>query len=86
MSDNLKYSLEQMQQTLSDANRYTELYSEAITTMDTTIKNLSNSWVSTEVGTYDAFLEKYNARRQETLKKQIENFNDTANDIKRLFS
>jgi len=60
----LKFTLEEMQATLTDAQRYTNAYSEAITELDTTIKALSSDWVSTEIGTYEAFVEKYNLKRQ----------------------
>lgn len=95
----LKYTLAQMQQALSDANAKTNAYSEAITTLDSTIKKLGNDWISTEVGTYEAFLEKYNAKRQslfdardymiqfcKKLGERIQTFSDTANEIKSSFN
>ena len=63
MSEDLHFSLEEMDATLTEASLKTKLYSEAITLLDETINNLADSWISTEVGTYEEFLDRYNARR-----------------------
>lgn len=94
----LEFTLAEMQATRDDAQRYTQAYSEAITELDATIKNLSNDWVSTEIGTYEEFVEKYNAKRDSLfdardymikfcnkLDEKIQEFQDTANAIKASF-
>ena len=94
----LKFSLAEMQETLRVANAQTNLYSEAITTLDTTINQLSSSWITSEIGTYEEFLNRYNEKRQQLfdardymiqfcnkLNEQINRFDETANEIKSSF-
>ena len=94
----LEFTLAEMQATRDEAQRYTQAYSEAITELDATIKSLSNDWVSTEIGTYEEFVEKFNAKRDSLfdardymikfcnkLDEKIQEFQDTANAIKASF-
>ena len=94
----LEFTLSEMQATKDDAQKFTNAYSEAITELDNTIKNLANDWVSTEIGTYEEFVEKYNAKRDRLfeardymlkfcakLDEKIQQFQDTANSIKASF-
>ena len=96
--DSLKFSLAEMQETLRVANAQTNLYSEAITTLDTTINQLSSSWITSEIGTYEEFLNKYIEKRQQLfdardymiqfcnkLNEQINRFDETASEIKNSF-
>ncbi len=94
----LEFSLAEMRAARDDAQKYTNLYSEAITELDKTIKELANDWVSTEIGTYEEFVEKYNAKRDSLfnardymlkfcgkLEEKIQEFQETANAIKSSF-
>lgn len=94
----LEFTLSEMQATRDEAQRYTQAYSEAITELDETIKNLANDWVSSEIGTYEEFVEKYNTKRDalfdardymikfcNKLDEKIQEFQDTANSIKASF-
>jgi len=95
----LKYTLAAMEEALTNANNYTKLYSEAINTLDSTINAMAANWKSAEVGTYEAFVEKYNAKKQslysardhmvqfcKKLDERITTFSDTAQSIKSSFN
>ncbi len=94
----LKFTLEEMQTTLEQAEAYTQHYSSAIEDLDAQIKALSSDWVSTEVGTYEEFVGKYNEKRQalfdardymiqfcKKLSEKMLEFQDSANTIKSSF-
>ena len=94
----LKFTLAEMENALQNAQTYTKNYSEAITELDTTIKALSADWQSTEIGTYEEFVGKYNEKRQKLfdardymikfcnkLNEKIQEFQDTAQEIKSSF-
>lgn len=94
----LQFTLAEMHKTLEEAQEYTQRYSDAINELDTTINALSSDWVSTEIGTYEEFVSKYNEKRQllwnardymiqfcDKLKEKIEEFEETGKKIKSTF-
>lgn len=94
----LTFTLEEMSATLEAAKVYTEHYSSAIEDLDSQIKALANDWVSTEVGTYEEFVSKYNEKKQSLfdardhmilfcnkLNEKMLEFQESANTIKSSF-
>jgi len=55
----LGFDLGGMESTRIEAERFTNAYSEAISSLDNTVKALENDWVSRETGTYETFAQNY---------------------------
>jgi len=94
----LKFTLAEMERTLEEAKNYTEHYSAAITDLDAQEKALSADWVSTEIGTYEEFISRYNEKKQKLfdardymiqfckkLNEKIQDFQEAAESIKSSF-
>ena len=94
----LKFTLKEMEVTLQSAQTLTTNYSNAITELDSMIKGLAADWTSTEIGTYEEFVGRYNEKRQKLfdardymikfcnkLNEKIQEFQETATSIKSSF-
>lgn len=60
----LQFTLEGMEELYAEASAYTQKFSEAISSLDSAINELSGYWTSEETGTYQAFQNLYNAKKQ----------------------
>ena len=55
----LNFTLSEMENIYNEAYEYYNVYKSAIKELDTVINNMSDSWISKETHTYEAFKELY---------------------------
>ena len=95
---NLGFTLEEMDSVYAQATAYTNSFKAAIDSLDSTVKELSGYWTSEETGTYQAFQNLYNTRKQTLteayeymrkfcakIEEMRENFDAAANSVKNRF-
>ena len=64
---NLEFNLAEMEGLYVEATSYMQQFQAAIENLDSAINELSGYWTSDETGTYQAFKQLYNTRKQTLL-------------------